>query len=143
MAITKLSFLAFLLISLCFFTSLSSSLRTDILLCISLLSSSIFFSPGPLVPIPPPSLEREDLSPTSLTAAYFNCASSTCILPSPVLALFANISSINMVLSTTLVSSILSKFLSCAGLSSSSQSTPSASMYKSISFNSSSLPFPR
>ena len=59
----------------------SSRPSCTILSFISLLSSSSFFSPGPLVPIEPaifpPTRERELLRPTSLARLYLSCAAST------------------------------------------------------------------
>ena len=54
----------------------------EILSLITRRSISSFFSPGPLVPIPPPSLDRESRIPTSLVARNLSCASSTCSFPS-------------------------------------------------------------
>ena len=49
-------------------------------------SASSLVSPGPLVPMPPPSRDSASLDPTSRGNRYFNCASSTCSLPSRVRA---------------------------------------------------------
>jgi len=69
--LVRLSLKEFLLFS----TSLSCASRKLILLFICLLSTSSFFSPGPLVPIPPPSLESWSQDPQ---------ASIPCILAGPV-----------------------------------------------------------
>ena len=63
-------------------TFLSSAFSLEILSLMTRLSISSFFSPGPLVPIPPPSLDNESLIPTSLVALNLSCASSPCSLPS-------------------------------------------------------------
>ena len=78
-AATGVKVLALLLLwtSLCSFISLRSAESFDILSLISRLSVSIFFSPGPLVPIPPPSLDIDVPKPASLIERYFNCAIST------------------------------------------------------------------
>ena len=44
-------------------------------------SVSSFVSPGPRVPMPPPSRDSAALEPTSRGSRYFSCASSTCSLP--------------------------------------------------------------
>ena len=46
-------------------------------------SDSSFVSPGPRVPIPPPSRDSALLDPTRRGSRYFSCASSTCHLPFP------------------------------------------------------------
>ena len=124
-------------------TSWSSDFNWLIRSWIRLLSTSSFVSPGPLVPIPPPSLDREFLSPTRRTARYLNCASSTWIFPSLVFARAAKISRMIIVRSMTFVSRASSRFFNCAGESSSSQTTPVAPDSQTISFNSWILPFPR
>jgi len=95
--------------SLCSSTSRSSFFRRLIRSRIKRRSISSFFSPGPLVPIPPPRRERELRSPTSLAARYFSCANSTWIFPSLLTALPAKISKINSVRSTILHSSSSSR----------------------------------
>lgn len=93
------------------------------LLRMSRRSVSICDSPGPLVPIPPPSLSKCDHCPAKRGIRYSTCASSTCSLPSLVRARLANMSSINAVRSMTLICKASSNTLCCAGVSSSSHMT--------------------
>ena len=74
MAITGIpsDILCFLSVSLELSTFSISLLSWLTLSLIALLSDSSFDSPGPLVPIPPPSLERFFPSPVSLEERYFN-----------------------------------------------------------------------
>ena len=120
----------------------SSSFRAVILLRIRRRSVSSFFSPGPLVPIPPPSLDKEARRPTRRALLYRSCANSTWILPSLVVACFAKISRIRSVLSITLHSSSCSRLFICAGESSSSQIMPVASTASIRERTSSIFPFP-
>ena len=131
-----------LCISRWLFISFNSADKWDILSRIILRSVSIFFSPGPLVPIPPPSLDSVVPRPASLVDLYLSCAISTCILPSLDDALAANISNITIVLSIIFVSRTSSRFLNCAGDSSSSHIIPVAPSSCIIALNSSSFPFP-
>ena len=78
-------------------------------------SVSSFVSPGPRVPMPPPSRDSAVLDPTSRGSRYFSCASSTCSLPSRVRARRAKMSRISCVRSRTLRSSAFSRLRSCAG----------------------------
>ena len=71
----------------CLRTSSRPFFRRLILALISRLSVSIWVSPGPLVPIPPPRRSRWDHCPASLGSRYSCCASSTCRLPSRLRAL--------------------------------------------------------
>ena len=128
--------------SLCFSTSLRSRLSLLILSLISRRSISSFFSPGPLVPIPPPSLESDLPNPVRREARYRSWASSTCILPSPDTARAAKISRIRSVRSMILQESSASRLPSWALVSSSSHMIPVASVSQIRSFNSSNLPFP-
>ena len=89
-------------------------------------SVSSFVSPGPRVPMPPPSRDSASLAPTSRGIRYLSCASSTCSLPSRVRARRAKMSRMSCVRSTTLRSSAPSRLRSCAGLSSLSKMTTSA-----------------
>ena len=66
-------------------------------------SVSSFVSPGPRVPMPPPSRESQSLPPTSRGRRYLSCASSTCSLPSRVRARAAKMSRMSCVRSTTLL----------------------------------------
>ena len=68
------------------------------------LSVSSCVSPGPLVPMPPPSRDIATPLPVSRGIRYFSCASSTCSLPSFDLARRANISRISIVRSMVRVS---------------------------------------
>ena len=111
----------------CFSILESSSSSSNMRLLILRLSISSFFSPGPLVPIPPPSLESASPCPNSLGNLYLSCASSTCSLPSLDCALDANMSSINVVRSITDTPSICSRFRCCIAVSSSSNMNKSAS----------------
>ena len=110
-------------VSLTLLTFSSSLLSSYILSFICLLSTSSFFSPGPLVPIPPPVLDNTVPSPIRRGSLYLSCAISTCILASLLLALLANISSINVVLSITFTPAASSIFLTCEAVSSSSNIT--------------------
>ena len=129
-------------ISRCFLTSFNSRFNCAIRSLIRRLSISNFFSPGPLVPIPPPSLDMERPRPVRRLSLYFNCASSTWIFPSLVVALAAKISRIISVRSMTFVSNICSKFLSCAGDNSSSQTIPVAPSSAIMSAISCTFPVP-
>ena len=90
-------------------------------------SVSSLVSPGPRVPMPPPSRDSAALEPTSRGSRYFSCASSTCSLPSRVRARRAKMSRMSWVRSTTLRPSASSRLRSCAGLSSLSKMTTSTS----------------
>ena len=128
--------------SLCRSTSASSFFRRLIRSRIRRRSISSFFSPGPLVPIPPPSLDSDLPIPDRRDARYLSWASSTWIFPSPDTALAAKISRIRSVLSSTLQSSSSSRLPSWVLLSSSSQMIPVASVSHNSSFNSISFPRP-
>ena len=65
-------------------------------------SVSSFVSPGPRVPMPPPSRDSAAPEPTSRGSRYFSCASSTCSLPSRVRARRAKMSRMSCVRSTIL-----------------------------------------
>ena len=91
-------------------------------------SVSIFVSPGPRVPMPPPPATRppacrdsDSPQPRSRGSMYCICASSTCALPSRLLACWAKMSRISAVRSTTLTLSTFSSWLSWPGVSSPSQ----------------------
>ena len=107
-------------------------------------SVSSFDSPGPRVPIPPPRRDSSLPLPTSLGAVYFNCASSTCNLPSLVFACRAKMSSISIERSRTRTSSPSpsSIFLICAGDSSRSNITSLMSLFSHSSLSSMSFPLP-
>ena len=124
------------------FTCSSSFFNWEIRSLIRRLSISNFFSPGPLVPIPPPSLDIEFPSPVKRAALYRSCANSTCIFPSLVFALAAKISKITIVLSMILHCNSLSRLLICDGDSSSSQTIPVAPYPSIIMRISSSFPVP-
>ena len=65
-------------------------------------SVSSLVSPGPRVPMPPPSRDNAAPAPTSRGNMYFSCASSTCSLPSRVRARREKMSRMSCVRSTTL-----------------------------------------
>ena len=88
-------------------------------------SVSSFVSPGPLVPMPPPSRDSAAPAPTSRGSRYLSCASSTCSLPSRVRARRAKMSRISCVRSMTFRPTIFSISRSCAGVSSVSNTTTS------------------
>ena len=91
-------------------------------------SVSSFVSPGPRVPMPPPSRDSAAPAPTSRGSRYFSCASSTCSLPSRVRARRAKMSRISCVRSTILRPTSSSICRSCAGVSSLSKMTTSTSV---------------
>ena len=125
-----------------FLSCASSDLMSYILRSMCRRSVSSFFSPGPRVPIPPPSLESDFPNPVSLGILYASCASSTCSLPSFDVARLAKISSIRIVRSITRTPTASSRFRSCIPVSSSLKMTVSASMFFAISASSSTFPFP-
>ena len=88
-------------------------------------SVSSLVSPGPRVPMPPPSRDSAAPAPTSRGSRYFNCASSTCSLPSRVRARRAKMSRMSCVRSTILRPTSSSIWRSCAGVSSLSKMTTS------------------
>ena len=91
-------------------------------------SVSIWVSPGPRVPMPPPMRSRWVHSPRMRARLYSSWASSTWSLPSAVWAWSAKMSRITAVRSTTGVSpSACSRLRSWRGVSSSSQTTTLAS----------------
>ncbi len=97
-------------------------------------SVSIFVSPGPRRPTPPPlpparppaCRDIDSPQPRSLGSMYSICASATCALPSRLVACWAKMSRISAVRSTTLTLTAFSSAVSWAGLSSPSQITVSA-----------------
>ena len=72
-------------------------------------STSSLVSPGPSVPMPPPSRDISVPMPTSRGSRYFSCASSTWSLPSRVRARLAKMSRMSCVRSTTLRSQTLAE----------------------------------
>ena len=113
------------------------------------LSISSFVSPGPRDPMPvffaaPPSLDSSLPCPTSRGAVYFSCASSTCNLPSAVLACAAKMSRMSILRSITCTSREMasSSDLICDGDSSQSKITMSASRLVHSSDSSRTLPLP-
>ena len=106
------------------------------------LSVSSFFSPGPLVPIPPPRRDSDFPKPVRRGILYCSCASSTCSFPSFDAALSANMSRISIVLSMTLTPVASSRFLSCTPESSSLNITVSTSIASHISASSATFPLP-
>ena len=112
-------------------------------------SVSIFVSPGPRVPMPPPPATRppacrdsDSPQPRSRGSMYCIWASSTCALPSRLLACWAKMSRISAVRSTTLTLSTFSSWLSWPGVSSPSQITVSAPLAATMSRISLALPEP-
>ena len=106
-------------------------------------SVSSLVSPGPRVPMPPPSRDSAGPAPTSRGSRYFSCASSTCSLPSRVRARRAKMSRISCVRSTTLhVDQRFCSSRSCAGDSSLSKMTTSTSASAQARASSSTLPLP-
>ena len=107
-------------------------------------SVSSFVSPGPRVPMPPPSRDSAAPAPTSRGSRYFSCASSTCSLPSRVRARRAKMSRISCVRSMILRPTASSIWRSCAGVSSLSKMTTStAGFARRRQRASSTLPAPR
>ena len=90
-------------------------------------SASSFVSPGPRVPMPPPSRDSQSPEPTSRGIRYLSCASSTWSWPSRVRARRAKMSRISCVRSMTASPVSFSRLRSCAGLSSLSTMTRSTS----------------
>ena len=108
------------------------------------LSVSICVSPGPRVPMPPPSRSRCVHCPASRGSRYSCWASSTCSRPSRVRARDANTSRISAARSITLRPPSASSRLRCwVGVSSSSHMTVSALSSSQTRLRSSSLPLPR
>ena len=112
-------------------------------------SVSILVSPGPRVPIPPPPATRppacrdsDSPQPRSRGSMYCSCASSTCVLPSRLLACWAKMSRISAVRSITLTLTTPSSRRSWLGLSSPSQITVSAAVAATIPASSAALPAP-
>ncbi len=106
------------------------------------LSTSSCFSPGPLVPMPPSILERCVHIRVNLGFVYSNWASSTWSFAWNVFARVANMSRINSLLSITFSSMVFSRFLTCAGVRSSSHISTSTSISFAILDNSRAFPFP-
>ena len=105
-------------------------------------SVSSLVSPGPRVPMPPPSWDMDLPSPVSRGSMYSSCASSTCNWPSRVRAWRAKMSRINWVRSSTRQGSAASRLRSCVGERSWSKSTRSASAEAATPAISSTLPEP-
>ena len=105
-------------------------------------SVSSLVSPGPRVPMPPPSRDSAADAPTSRGNRYRNCASSTCSLPSRVRARRAKMSRMSWVRSMTRRCRIFSMLRSCAGDSSLSKMTNDSCDSSQAAFNVSSLPEP-
>ena len=106
-------------------------------------SASSLVSPGPRVPMPPPSRDSARPAPTSRGSRYFSCANSTWRLPSRVRARLAKMSRMSCVRSITLRSSRLVTSRSCAGDNSLSKMTTSTSASAAARASSSILPLPR
>ena len=106
-------------------------------------SVSSLVSPGPRVPMPPPSRDSAVAEPTRRGSRYFSCASSTWSLPSRVRARRAKMSRMSCVRSTTFRSSAVSRLRSCAGVSSLSKMTVSTRASSHMSASEVTLPLPR
>ena len=106
-------------------------------------SVSSFVSPGPRVPMPPPSLDSAAPAPTRRGSRYFSCASSTCSLPSRVRARRAKMSRMSWVRSMILRPTSSSMCRSWAGVSSLSNTTRSVSVSAQDAASVSILPAPR
>ncbi len=91
-------------------------------------SVSSLVSPGPRVPMPPPSRESAVPAPTRRGSRYFNCASSTWSLPSRVRARAAKMSRMSCVRSSTFRPTASVIWRSCDGESSLSKTTTSTSV---------------
>ena len=109
---------------------------------ICLLSVSSLVSPGPLVPMPPPSRERSVPLPARRGRRYLFCAISTCRRPSWVVALCAKMSRMSIVRSIVNTSQAFSMFLICVAVSSLSKTILLTSSCLHSSAISSSLPVP-
>jgi len=72
-------------------------------------------SPGPLVPMPPPSLSRWLHCPAKRGKRYWCCANSTWSFPSRVRARLAKMSNISATRSMTFTCRLLPGFLCCTG----------------------------
>ena len=105
-------------------------------------SVSSFVSPGPRVPIPPPSRDKAMPAPTNRGSRYLSCASSTCNFPSRVLAREAKMSRMSCVRSSTRRSSVRSRLRSCPGLNSLLKITRSAPASSHASASIATLPRP-
>ncbi len=112
-------------------------------------SVSSLVSPGPRPPMPPPPAARPPAwrdrlppQPRRRWVWYCNWASSTCALPSALLACWAKMSRISATRSTTLTLTRSSRLRSWLGASSPSQMTVSAPVAAPASRSSSTLPLP-
>ena len=110
-------------VAFCLSIFLSLSFNNEILSRIIRLSVSISVSPGPRIPIPPFWRERWVHILVNRGNRYSYWASSTWVLASAVLALFAKMSKIKLLRSSILVFSAFSMFLNWEGLNSSSKIT--------------------
>ena len=89
--------------------------------------------PPPPATRPPACRDSDSPQPRSRGSMYCICASSTCALPSRLLACWAKMSRISAVRSTTLTLRIFSSWLSWPGVSSPSQITVSAPVAATMS----------
>src|SRR6266542_4047958 len=127
-----------------------SRLRREIRVLMRLRSVSSFVSPGPRRPIPPPWEPTRPPAcrliaspqPRSRGSRYCSWASSTCALPSLLLACWAKMSRISAVRSMTLTLTSASSVRSWLGESSPSQMTVSAAVASTTSRSSPTLPRP-
>jgi len=106
------------------------------------LSTSSFVSPGPRVPIPPPRRLIASPRPASRGSWYLSCASSTCTCASRPEAFWAKMSRITWVRSRTFSFVRRSTSRACAGVSSRSNTSRSASWWNASDTASCSLPSP-
>ena len=114
-------------------------------------SSSIFVSPGPREPMPAPApptwppawRDIDSPQPRSRGSRYSSCASSTCALPSRLLACWLKMSRMTAVRSMTLTFTTSSSARRWLGASSVSAITVSAPSAATTCRSSSALPLPR
>jgi hypothetical protein len=105
-------------------------------------SVSSWVSPGPRVPLPPPSCDMARPRPARRGSWYSSCASSTWSWPSRVLAWRAKMSRMSCERSMTWQGSRDSMLRSCEGVRSWSKRTSEALVEATTSTISSSLPWP-
>jgi hypothetical protein len=105
-------------------------------------SVSSWVSPGPRVPLPPPSCDKARPRPARRGSWYSSCASSTWSWPSRVLAWRAKMSRMSCERSMTWQGSRDSMLRSCEGVRSWSKRTSEALVEATTSTISSSLPWP-
>ena len=124
-------------------TSFSCSFKEPMRRRIWRRSVSSLVSPGPRVPMPPPSRDRAVPWPPSLGSKYRSWASSTCSLPSLLRARWAKMSKIRVVRSMTRTWQAFSRLRIWVGVSSRSNSSRSISSCRHSSAACSTMPEPR